>query len=48
MVDKFVANKNIYIDSSESRNNARNNTIVNSCFDNCVPDASKSNQLALN
>ena len=26
---KSIANKNIYVESSESRNNARNNIIVN-------------------
>ena len=45
-VDKNIANKHMYVESSESRNNARNNIIVNSCFDDCVPSASKNNQLA--
>ena len=45
-VDKNFVNKNIYIESSEIRNDARNKTIVNSFFDDCVLSASKSNQLA--
>ena len=45
-VDKNIASKNICVESSESKNNARNNIIVNSCFDDCIPSASKNNQLA--
>ena len=45
-VDKNIASKNICVESSESKINARNNIIVNSCFDDCIPSASKNNQLA--
>ena len=47
-VEENIVNKNIYIDSSESRNNAKNNAIVSSYFDYCISSTSKGNQLASN